>query len=236
MTERSDDSSLELANVAARVADESKATDIVILDVGDVLSITGFFVIAGASNPRLVRATVEEIERVVKVELDRSPVRIEGLREQQWILMDYGDVVVHVFLDSIREFYEIERLYMDVPRIDWAPRGRHRRRQPDGRRITAAHLPDPVVTRDARVGIVQRPSRGFSSVGRALPWHGRGQGFDSLKLHGFLGFGRGPGVLLGYSRLIGAPAHHPSRKRERRRDRRPDDQGDAYAPSDSLTA
>jgi ribosome-associated protein len=121
MTERSDDSSLELANVAARVADASKATDIVILDVGDVLSITGFFVIAGASNPRLVRSTVEEIERVVKAELGRAPVRIEGLREQQWILMDYGDVVVHVFLDSIREFYEIERLYMDAPRVDWAP-------------------------------------------------------------------------------------------------------------------
>jgi ribosome-associated protein len=121
MTERSDDSSLVLATVAARVADEAKATDIVILDVGDVLSITGFFVIAGASNQRLVRATVEEIERVVKIELDRSPVRIEGLREQQWILMDYGDVVVHVFLDSIREFYEIERLYLDVPRVAWAP-------------------------------------------------------------------------------------------------------------------
>ena len=121
MTERSDDSSLALATVAARVADDSKATDIVILDVGDVLSITGFFVITGASNPRLVRATVDEIERVVKVELGRSPVRIEGLREQQWILMDYGDVVVHVFLDSIREFYEIERLYMDAPRIAWAP-------------------------------------------------------------------------------------------------------------------
>ena len=54
---------------------------------------------------------------MVKVDLGRSPVRIEGLREQQWILMDYGDVVVHVFLDSIREFYEIERLYMDAPRI-----------------------------------------------------------------------------------------------------------------------
>jgi ribosome-associated protein len=121
MTERSDDSSLALATVAARAADDSKATDIVILDVGDVLSITGFFVITGASNPRLVRATVDEIERVVKAELGRSPVRIEGLREQQWILMDYGDVVVHVFLDSIREFYEIERLYMDAPRIAWAP-------------------------------------------------------------------------------------------------------------------
>ena len=68
------------------------------------------------------------------------------MREQQWILMDYGDVVVHVFLDSIREFYEIERLYMDVPRIDWAPRRRH------GANLTefAARLvPIAVVTRGA---------------------------------------------------------------------------------------
>ena len=50
------------------------------------------------------------------------PVRTEGVREQQWSLIDYGDVVVHVFLDSVREFYEIERLYMDAPRIEWEPR------------------------------------------------------------------------------------------------------------------
>jgi ribosome-associated protein len=120
MTEPTDDSGLGLATLAARVADASKASDIVVLDVGDVLSITGYFVIAGASNPRLVRAIVEEVEQRVKDELGRSPLRTEGLREQQWILMDYGDVVIHVFLDSIREFYEIERLYLDVPRIDWA--------------------------------------------------------------------------------------------------------------------
>jgi ribosome-associated protein len=115
------DTSRELATLAAQVADGAKATDIVILDVGDVLSITGYFVIAGASNPRLVRAVVDELEARIKTDLGRPPVRIEGLREQQWILMDYGDVVIHVFLDSIREFYEIERLYLDVPRVEWQP-------------------------------------------------------------------------------------------------------------------
>lgn len=120
MTEPIDDSGLGLATLAARVADASKASDIVVLDVGEVLSITGYFVIAGASNPRLVRAIVDEVEARVKDEFGRSPLRTEGVREQQWILMDYGDVVIHVFLDSIREFYEIERLYLDVPRIDWA--------------------------------------------------------------------------------------------------------------------
>ena len=89
------------------------------LDVGELLAIAGYFVIASASNPRQVRAMVDDIEAKVKVELQRSPVRTEGVREQQWTLIDYGDVVVHVFLDSVREFYEIERLYMDAPRIDW---------------------------------------------------------------------------------------------------------------------
>ncbi len=113
------DSSRELAVSAARAASRIKATDVLVLDVGDLLSIAGYFVIASASNPRQVRAMVDEVEAKVKVELQRSPVRTEGVREQQWTLIDYGDVVVHVFLDSVREFYEIERLYMDAPRIEW---------------------------------------------------------------------------------------------------------------------
>ena len=113
------DSSRELALVAARAASGLKATDVLVLDVGELLSIAGYFVIASASNPRQVRAMVDDIEAKVKVEVHRSPVRTEGVREQQWTLIDYGDVVVHVFLDSVREFYEIERLYMDAPRIEW---------------------------------------------------------------------------------------------------------------------
>jgi ribosome-associated protein len=113
------DSSRDLAIIAARAASGIKATDVLVLDVGDLLSIAGYFVIASASNPRQVRAMVDDVEAKVKVELQRSPVRTEGVREQQWTLIDYGDVVVHVFLDSVREFYEIERLYMDAPRIEW---------------------------------------------------------------------------------------------------------------------
>jgi ribosome-associated protein len=109
----------ELAVGAARAASDMKASDVIVLDVGEVLSIAGYFVIASASNPRLVRAVVDDIEAKVKAEFGRSPVRTEGVREQQWTLIDYGDVVVHVFLESVREFYEIERLYMDAPRIEW---------------------------------------------------------------------------------------------------------------------
>ncbi|MFN3254815.1 MAG: ribosome silencing factor [Ilumatobacter sp.] len=114
-----DDSGEALAVLAARTADDRKATDILVLDVGAVLSITGYFVIASASNGRLVRNVADEIERAAKEQLGRSPARVEGLREQQWTLIDYGDVVVHVFVDEMREFYEIERLYGDVPRIAW---------------------------------------------------------------------------------------------------------------------
>ncbi|MEM9513670.1 MAG: ribosome silencing factor [Actinomycetota bacterium] len=117
MAER--DESRDLALLAARVADDKKADDIVVLDVGEVLAITGYFVVASASNPRLVRTVAESIEEATKIELDRAPARVEGLREQQWVLLDYGDVVVHVFLASVREFYEIERLYLDVDRVDW---------------------------------------------------------------------------------------------------------------------
>jgi ribosome-associated protein len=122
MVDTARDPSEALAFCAAAAASDLKATDVIVLDVGAVLSIAGYFVIASASNPRQVRAIVEDIEAKVKAQLHRSPVRTEGVREQQWTLMDYGDVVVHVFLDSVRDFYEIERLYMDAPRVEWETR------------------------------------------------------------------------------------------------------------------
>lgn len=121
MTDPSDgvEPDLALASFVARIADDSHGHDIVVLNVGPVLSITGYFVIASATNVRLVRTVAEEIEAAVKEEFGRGPVRIEGMREQQWVLLDYGDVVVHVFLDEVHEFYDIERLYRDVERVDW---------------------------------------------------------------------------------------------------------------------
>ena len=114
-----EDDGRSLALLAARTADEKKGDDVVILEVGDVLASAGYFVIVSAPNGRLVEALADDIETVAKIELDRPPVRTEGHREKQWVLIDYGDVVVHVFHKEMRDFYEIERLYGDVPRVAW---------------------------------------------------------------------------------------------------------------------
>ena len=108
-----------LACRAARAADDKKGLDVRVLHVGEVLGITEYFVIVSASNRRLVKTLVDEVEAAVRESLGRSPLRSEGIGEQQWVLIDYGDVVVHVFSEEMRAYYEIERLYRDVPAIDW---------------------------------------------------------------------------------------------------------------------
>ena len=108
---------LEVALVAARAADDKKADQTLVLQVGDVLAITEYFVITSASNRRLVKTIVDAVEEAVREQCGRRPLRTEGVSEQQWVLVDYGDVVVHVFAEEIRMYYEIERLYRDVPRI-----------------------------------------------------------------------------------------------------------------------
>lgn len=119
-----------LAVAAARAADAKGADDVVILEVGDVLVVADEFVVASAANERLVRAVVDEIERQVAeapgVKGNTKPLRMEGRDDRQWVLMDYGDVVVHVFLQEVRDYYELERLWGDVPRVEWAvPALRH---------------------------------------------------------------------------------------------------------------
>lgn len=109
----------ELAKVAARAADDKKAERTLVLDVASVLGITDYFVITSASNRRLVRTVVDAVEESVRDTTGRSPLRTEGLAEQLWVLVDYGDVVVHVFAEEIRMYYEIERLYRDVPKVPW---------------------------------------------------------------------------------------------------------------------
>ncbi len=111
--------SRDLAIVAARAADDKQATDTLVLEVGPILAITEYFVITSASNRRLVRAVADEVEAKVREASGRSPLRVEGAREQQWVLIDYGDIVVHVFSDETRSFYEIERLYRDAPVVEW---------------------------------------------------------------------------------------------------------------------
>lgn len=110
----------EPAVVAARAADAKKGEGILVLDVGEVLGIVGTFVIASASNARLVRAIVEEVEDRLREDVGIKPRAVEGLTDASWVLLDYGDLVVHVFLAETREFYGLERLWADVPRVEWA--------------------------------------------------------------------------------------------------------------------
>jgi ribosome-associated protein len=105
--------------VAAQAAASKKGDDIVILDVGAVLVITDSFVITSAPNDRLVRTIAEEVERRIKDAGGPAPLRVEGLREAEWVLLDYGDFVVHVFMEETRRFYDLERLWADAPRVAW---------------------------------------------------------------------------------------------------------------------
>jgi ribosome-associated protein len=104
---------------AARAASSKTDDETVVLEVGEVLSITTWFVITSGRNPRQVKALVEEIEEQIDLAGGPKPISIEGLDALEWVLMDYGDFVVHVFVESARRFYELERLWSDVPRLDW---------------------------------------------------------------------------------------------------------------------
>ena len=108
---------------AAAVAASKTDEETILLDVGDVLSITGYFVITGGRNARQVRTIAEEVERLVSEDGGPRPLRVEGLDTSRWVLLDYGDFVVHVLVDEARRYYDLERLWTDVPRLEWADQG-----------------------------------------------------------------------------------------------------------------
>lgn len=107
--------------LAARTAASKTEADTVVLDVSALLVVTGYFVVTSAGNPRLVRAVTDEVERVLAEAGGPRPLRIEGLDDLRWVLMDYGDFVVHVFDEATRELYDLERLWRDAPRVEWSP-------------------------------------------------------------------------------------------------------------------
>jgi ribosome-associated protein len=113
------ETSVERAILAAQAASEKLGIDTVVLDVGDVLSIVDYFVVTSAANTRQVRTIAEEIEEQIRRAGGSGPLRVEGLGDSTWVLIDYGDIVVHVFLDTTREFYDLERLWGDVGRVPW---------------------------------------------------------------------------------------------------------------------
>jgi ribosome-associated protein len=105
------DLALEIAGHAA----DKKARDIVVLEMGGAVTYTDFFVVVTGANPRQTKAISDEIQTHLRAR--RRPARVEGEREADWVLLDYLDVVVHVFTPVAREFYRLEHLWGDVPRV-----------------------------------------------------------------------------------------------------------------------
>jgi ribosome-associated protein len=112
--------SRELAFAAARAASDKQATGITILDVRSLIVITDYFVIASGGTSRQVRTVVEAVETALRA-MGEKPVRREGETEGRWVLLDYVDIVVHVFADEERDYYELERLWRDAPTLELDP-------------------------------------------------------------------------------------------------------------------
>ena len=113
----------ESSSTARRIADildDKKAEHIALLDVSDLIQITEIFVIATGNSRRQVMTLADELSIQMKTH-DRRPLRTEGQDEAIWVLVDFGDVVVHVFQPEARMYYDLERLWGDAPRLEWEP-------------------------------------------------------------------------------------------------------------------
>ncbi len=104
---------LEAVEIAARAAEEKKATEIVALDLREVASFTEYFVICTGANTRQVQAISNSVEEELR-KAGKRPLHIEGYSTGEWILLDYGDFIMHVFSNSSRRFYDLERLWRDA--------------------------------------------------------------------------------------------------------------------------
>ena len=108
----------QLALLAAEVCSDKKAKDIKILDVRKITSISDYFVICSTSNERQARAITDDL-RIRMREIGKRELGVEGVADGRWVLQDFADIVVHVFLESQREFYDIEGLWADAKQVRW---------------------------------------------------------------------------------------------------------------------
>jgi len=109
--------STDMARLAAGAALDKKALDPLALDLRGLSSVSEYFVIVTGTSDRHVQAVAENVMEAFK-SIGEKTLGVEGLREGKWILLDYGEIVVHVFLEPVREYYDIERLWIDAPRLD----------------------------------------------------------------------------------------------------------------------
>lgn len=112
--------SLDNASAAAKCADELRGKDIVVLDLTALTSIVDFFVIVTATSGRQMHAIADEVNRLLKQDRGNQRLNVEGYRtEGNWLLTDYGDVVVHIFTEDGRSLYDLEQLWADAKRVEW---------------------------------------------------------------------------------------------------------------------
>ena len=121
-TEKQSDPGLKRALVAARTADDNRGRDIVVLDMRELTAIFDYFVIASGTSRRQLHAMSEEIDHALEEGLGDRRLGIEGYEESRWILLDYGDVVIHLFEPETREYYALEELWGQAKRVPFQPR------------------------------------------------------------------------------------------------------------------
>ncbi len=108
----------ENVKLALHCAAEKKGINISVLDLRDITSFAEFFIITSGTNQRQVQAICDEINEQLKKQLSQKPVRIEGYTTAEWVLMDYGDFIVHIFDQKARQFYDLERLWRDARKVE----------------------------------------------------------------------------------------------------------------------
>ena len=111
----------ERVRLALHAAGERKAHDLVVLDLREVASFTDYFVIASGTNVRQVQAVADAVQEQLRKQLSVKPARVEGYNSAEWVLLDYGDFIFHVFEEKSRRFYDLERLWRDAARVPLPP-------------------------------------------------------------------------------------------------------------------
>lgn len=114
-----DREAIAAAEAAAGAIADKKGLSVTLLDVSQLVVLTDIFVIATGTSSRHVKTLVEEVEHELKASLRRRPLRREGENHGRWVLLDYGDMVVHVFDEETRTYYDLERLWADAPRLEF---------------------------------------------------------------------------------------------------------------------
>ncbi len=106
-------SSKEMALAAASAARDAKAIDVIVMEMGELVNYTEYFIIASGSSTRHAQAISDNVQNIIN-SCRSKPLGVEGEREGNWILIDWGEVVIHVFYHPVREFYELDKLYEEA--------------------------------------------------------------------------------------------------------------------------